>query len=87
VSDLERDRPWITKLRLLVRKPHAHAALAKIGLHQLAPRAVVLRQLAQIEHRMFYTFSFQRRLKRRDMSVDVGIVRPEGGIESRAAAC
>ena len=76
-------RPVPRHVRVLrSRVCHRHAALPKIGLHQLAAGAVVLRQLGRIEHGRLQTFPRQRCLERRDMHVDIGIVRLERFIDA-----
>ncbi len=61
----------------LSRKFHRHTALAKIGLHQLAAGAVVLRDLCRVEDGFLLAGLCECRLQKCDMRVDIGIVRVE----------
>lgn len=55
-------------------KRYRDAALAKIGLHQLAAGTIIVRQLCRIEDGLLQAFRLHRRLEGSNMQVDIGIV-------------
>lgn len=63
------------------------AALAEVGLHELAAGTVVLHKFGRIEDGLFRAFARQRCLQRCDMEVDVGIVCLKGFINAVCCVC